>query len=328
LIQVNAEQSVSCNDNVMRNLHLLVLSTVLLQSPAKAEVLYVRPDNGPPTAQFRWHDEVIRDPISVKSAIAIAKTANGSRQVEIRLLRQEGVDETFYSVDLSTYRSALRWNGSVDNKLIVRGQIDRTGTFPRASTIVIGQPLSKTICKLGSIELCYPSPDRVAPPSGVKQQELADEVAAEMDSRSAARQDASDIRFRLHCFLVWESKHVEFVEMGFRDCWYAAVASYASTEISLKDSVIEGSTWAFLAVGKRDTPQTAHSFEVTGNLWKQSPSTYRRNASSCDIRNDWDCPASVYADIPWGVSHHHCPSSDNLGLLAARSSGGSGASID
>ena len=136
----------ACNSfGVMRNLIILAITGSLLYSPARAEVLYVRPDNGPPTAQYRWHDEVIRDPISVKTAIAVAKLANGSRPIEVRLLRQEGADETFYSVDLSTYRSALRWNGSADNKLIVRGQIDRTGTFPRASTIVVGQPLSKTI---------------------------------------------------------------------------------------------------------------------------------------------------------------------------------------
>src|SRR5262249_4179404 len=134
----------------------------------------------------------------------------------------------------------------------------------------------------------------------------------------AARQDASDIRFRLHCFLLWESKHVEFAEIGFRDCWYAAIASYGSTNISLKDSVLEGSTWGFLAVGRRGNPQTAHSFEVTGNFWKQSPSTYRQNALSCDMRNDWDCPASVYADIPWGVSHHHFWSPLNGALFRSR----------
>ena len=42
------------------------------------------------------------------------------------------------------------------------------------------------------------------------------------------RQDPSDIRFRLHCFFLWESAYVDFVDMGFEDCWVAAVASYAS----------------------------------------------------------------------------------------------------
>jgi hypothetical protein len=291
---------------------------VFLCSPAQAEVLYVRPDDGSPTARYHWHDEVIHDGISVKTAIAVAKTANGSRPIEIRLLRQEGAVETFYSVDLSTYRSALRWSGSADNKLIVRGQVDRTGKFPRASTILIGQPLRQTICNLGSIDLCYPPPRGAAVPNSERHQELADEVAAEMESRRAAPQDASDVRFRLHCFLLWESAYVEFIDMGFRDCWYAAVANYASTNITLRNSVIEGSTWGFLAVGRRDVPQTAHSFEVSGNLWKQSPSSYRQSSKSCDIRNDWDCPASVYADIPWGISHHHFWSPLNGALFRSK----------
>src|SRR5215510_10432369 len=88
----------------MRNLAILALGVALLGSSARAEVLYVRPDSGPPAAEYRWHDEVVRDPISVKAAITVAKTANGSRPIEIRLLRREGANETFYSVDLSTYR--------------------------------------------------------------------------------------------------------------------------------------------------------------------------------------------------------------------------------
>jgi hypothetical protein len=59
--------------------------------------------------------------------------------------------------------------------------------------------------------------------------------------------------------------------MGFRECWFAAVASYASSNIALRNSVIDGSSWAFLAVGKKARPETAHSFEVTGNVWRQSP---------------------------------------------------------
>jgi hypothetical protein len=302
----------------MRNLVILAIGGLCFCSPARAEVLYVRPDDGPSAAQYRWHEEIIRDPMSVKAAIAIAKTTNGSRPIEIRLLRREGAAETFYSVDLSSYRSALRWSGSAENRLIVRGQVDRSGAFPRARTIVVGQPLSRTICKVGSIDLCYAPPDRAAARNGERHQELADDVAAEMESRRAAPQDAGDIRFRLHCFLLWESKHVEFAEMGFRDCWYAAVASYASTNITLKNSVIEGSTWGFLAVGRRDAPQTAHSFEVTGNLWKQSPSSYREASPNCDMRNDWDCPASVYADIPWGISHHHFWSPLNGALFRSR----------
>ena len=179
----------------------------------------MRPDDGPPKAEYLWHGEVIRDPVSAKAAIGIAKTANGSRPIEIRLLRQKGADETFYSVDLSSYRSALRWRGTPENTLVIRGQVDTAGQFPHASTIVLGQPLRQTMCKVGSIDFCYPVPNRPAAGNGERHQDLGDEVAAEMDRRRAERRDLSDIRFRLHCLLLWESAYVDFVDMGFRDCW-------------------------------------------------------------------------------------------------------------
>src|SRR5262249_25425217 len=101
---------------------------------------------------------------------------------------------------LSSYRSALRWKGSPDAKLIFRGQLDTTGPFPRALTIVVGQPLKETMCKVGGVDFCTspPRPIEVAP--GKKPQDLSDPVADAMESRNRAGNEGStDIRFRLHC---------------------------------------------------------------------------------------------------------------------------------
>ena len=81
LIHIKAAPGLACNSfRVMRNLIIQALCGLLLYSPARAEVLYVRPDDGPPKAEYLWHDEVIRDPASAKAAIGIVKTANGSRR--------------------------------------------------------------------------------------------------------------------------------------------------------------------------------------------------------------------------------------------------------
>jgi hypothetical protein len=94
---------------------------------------------------------------------------------------------------------------------------------------------------------------------------MLNNVTEEMDRSASQEQSAPrDVRFRLNCFLLWESAFVEFAEMGFRECWFAAVASYASSNIALRNSVIEGSTWAFLAVGKKGRPETAHSSRSRG----------------------------------------------------------------
>jgi hypothetical protein len=75
LIHINASVVILVRlTGVMRNLIILALGGLVFSSPARAEVLYVRPDNGSPTAEYRWHDEVIRDSISVNAAITLVKT--------------------------------------------------------------------------------------------------------------------------------------------------------------------------------------------------------------------------------------------------------------
>src|SRR5215218_4649670 len=104
--------------------------------------------------------------------------------------------------------------------------------------------------------------------------------------------------------MFWESSFVEVADLGFRECWLAAVAAYASSNMILSGSVIEGSTYAFAAIGRKGIPQSSHSFDISHNVWRQSPSLYRTAAAGCDIRRDWECPVSIWADISWAVVHH------------------------
>jgi hypothetical protein len=294
------------------------LAALFVATPAHSEILYVRPDGDSSSRAYRWGDEVVPDPIPLKSAIDIAKAANGSRALEIRLLHREGAQETVYSVNLSSFQSALRWQGSEDKRLLIRGQIEASGTDRRPLTWVVGRPLSQTVCEVNGTNVCAlqqgPTPQRES------RQDLLHELANELEQPDEVKErlTSPDLNFRLHCFLFWESAYVEVADMGFRDCWFSAVASYASSNIALRDSVIHGSTWAFLAIGKKAAPETAHSFEVTGNVWKQSPAAYRSGMPSCDIHHDWDCPVSIWSDVPWGVVHHHFWRPLNGALFMAR----------
>ena len=175
-----------------------------------------------------------------------------------------------YSVSLSTFESALRWHGSENARLTMRGQVHRAEPIPRALTVFVGRPLSQTVCELDSVNTCAPLPDKaVASRADGSESQLLDQVAQELDRSAGAgnRRASGDIHFRLHCLLFWESAFVDVADSGFRDCWFAA----SSSNITLRNSLIDGSTWAFLAVGRKAMPETAHSFEVTGNLWRQSP---------------------------------------------------------
>ena len=128
----------------MRFLAALAFWVMLVPAPASSEIIYARPDGDPSTARYLWADEVITNGVPLADAIALAKTANGSRPLEIRLLRRAETQETSYSVDLGSTGSALRWRGSEKNRLIIRGQVDRSGSLPRALTIIVGRGVAAT----------------------------------------------------------------------------------------------------------------------------------------------------------------------------------------
>src|SRR4051794_4110225 len=82
------------------------------------------------------------------------------------------------------------------------------------------------------------------------------------------------VRLKGRTPVVWDSEFVVVEDVGFRNCWLAAFVAYWSSHVTLRNSVIEGSTYALAAIGGDESAPTAHSFEVIGNLWKQSPSAY------------------------------------------------------
>ena len=288
----------------MRKLIVLTLALVLASAAARCETLYARPDTAPAGDIYRWERETIAESIALREAIAIAKAANGTRPIEIRLLQHGDDDETVYALHLSTLNSALRWKGSELNRLVIRGQTDRSGTVPRPLTTIAGRPLPDTVCRPKGVDLCRSAPEDSPAAFLSHSTTVADRIEEALDQASTGAAGPDDVQFRLHCFLLWESAYVDVVDLGFRDCWFAAVASYASNHVALRRSIIDGSTYAFLAVGKKAKPETAHSFEVTGNAWRQSPSSYRSPDPACDPRWNWSCPVSVWADLPWAVTHH------------------------
>lgn len=290
----------------------LAVCALLASAPASSEVLYARPDGTAASAPYRWADQVVTGSIPLSEAIDIARATDGARSLEIRLVHRADMRETTYTLDLGSVRSALRWHGSDSHRLTIRGQTEGAGAGRRALTTIVGQrSLRETLCAPNGFDLCAAA---IQDPSD-RRQDLLDYLAQESEGREAA--PAHDIRLRLDCLLIWDSAFVEITGMGFRDCWLAAVGSYASSSVALRDSIIEGSSYAFAALPRKARPETAHSFEITGNVWKQSPSTYRSPADSCDIHNDWSCPISIWSDVPWGIVHHHFWSPLNGALFGA-----------
>src|SRR4051812_30208700 len=187
----------------MRSLITFAAFGLFVAAPAHSEILYARPDGDVISGAYRWGDEIVPDPLPFKSAIDIAKAANGSRALEIRLLHREGAQETVYSVNLSSFQSALRWQGSEDKRLLIRGQIEASGTDRRPLTWVVGRPLSQTVCEVNGTNVCAlqqsPTPQRES------RQDLFHELANELEQPDAVKERSTSpgTNFRLHCFLFW-----------------------------------------------------------------------------------------------------------------------------
>ena len=144
-------------------------------------MLYARPDGDAASGPYLWADEAITDAVTLKEAVAMARSAGGTRSLEIRLLRRPGTAETTYSLDLGSTGAALRWRGSAANKLTLRGQVDRSGSSPRPLTTIVGErTLRQILCEPHGVDLCAAAaPD--GPPD--RRQDLLDHLSGELDER-------------------------------------------------------------------------------------------------------------------------------------------------
>jgi hypothetical protein len=103
---------------------ILAAATVLQPSPGLSEILNACPDAEVAGAQDRWGNDVVPDAMPLKAALAIARSINGTKALEIRLLHASGAPETLYSVDLGSVQTAPKWQGSENAKLIIRWQLE------------------------------------------------------------------------------------------------------------------------------------------------------------------------------------------------------------
>jgi hypothetical protein len=72
---------------------ILAAATVLQPSPGLSEILNACPDAEVAGAQDRWGNDVVPDAMPLKAALAIARSINGTKALEIRLLHASGARE-------------------------------------------------------------------------------------------------------------------------------------------------------------------------------------------------------------------------------------------
>src|SRR4051794_29913076 len=178
-----------------------LLAILLLHFPLLAmgwwedrEVLFAFPDADPVDAVYLWHHAVVTSGMPLSAAIHKAQANGGSEPMEIRLLNRQGAAETVYRLGLGSTTGALRWRGTADRLLTVRGQMDRSGARPRPLTVVVGRSLRETLCSINNIDVCALAEVDVPPSRDV---DALDYLAGELNRRNIIKnkgEPAEDVK--------------------------------------------------------------------------------------------------------------------------------------
>ncbi len=99
-------------------------------------------------------------------------------------------------------------------------------------------------------------------------------------------------------------------DLTFQECWLAAVRAIGSRRVTLRRSLVIGSSYGLAARGSRERP--ADALVVEDVTWVQDASGFdltaltREGPFHCsDGRvSPFGCPGLLWRSIPWGVSHH------------------------
>ncbi|HEY1383430.1 MAG TPA: right-handed parallel beta-helix repeat-containing protein [Dongiaceae bacterium] len=114
----------------------------------------------------------------------------------------------------------------------------------------------------------------------------------------------------VRCMNVDASSGITFSDLAFRDCWLPGIFLIDSANITVKNSLFVGSSYAVIAVAS-GLPEAVHDFTIENNVWIADDSGYgtAANAGKEDCGSVYidpaaaDCPGVVWSSVPWGVSH-------------------------
>lgn len=106
------------------------------------------------------------------------------------------------------------------------------------------------------------------------------------------------------CLAVEDASWIVFEDLTFRDCWLPGIHITGGQYITLRRSVIHGSSYVVAAF---NSPRSqSHHFLIEDNFWVQDTSGFNDSSTpGCAADpGDGDCPGLMWHTIPWGVIHH------------------------
>jgi hypothetical protein len=114
----------------------------------------------------------------------------------------------------------------------------------------------------------------------------------------------------VRCLNVDASSGIIFSSLAFRDCWLPGIFLADSANITVRNSLFVGSSYAVIAVAS-GLPEAVHDFTIENNVWIADDSGYgaAANAGKDSCKSVYvdpagaDCPGAVWSSVPWGVTH-------------------------
>lgn len=112
----------------------------------------------------------------------------------------------------------------------------------------------------------------------------------------------------VRCLNVDASSGIIFSDLAFRDCWLPGIFLTDSANITVRNSLFVGSSYAVIAVASGQ-PEAVHDFTIENNVWIADDSGYGAAAGKEECRSIYvdpagaDCPGAVWSSVPWGVTH-------------------------
>jgi hypothetical protein len=198
--------------------------------------------------------------------------------------------------------------------VLIRGLGQRTRLVGRTIEEIRGCPMPEDdveqACGGGATALAVPQASDLLSALTTSTSALAGERERSRRSRLAVPIGRAGRLAEAACLDINRADGVTIEDLTFQECWLAAVRAIGSRRVTLRRSLVIGSSYGLAARGSRERP--ADALVVEEVTWVQDASGFdtaaltREGPFRCgDGRiSPLGCPGRLWRSIPWGVSHH------------------------
>lgn len=283
---------------------VLILSAFAAGAAKADRIIYASPTGG---SGFDESGEHTTGVLTLPQAIADSKN-HPKERVTIQLLTTAKDALTIYRADLKPCAFLLNdIQRTEKTRLTIRGVRSGDKVLVQvAGTSVEDIKAKKGLCDVPSVSVLSSLADQFRQGPARNDDLLRGLANREESIRTGANLLGAEDQVHLtRCFHVSDSAWISFEHLYFKDCWLPAVYAADSRNIALRKSLIEGSSYVFIAIATRARPERASGFAVEDNVWLQDTTGFGPDKAPACREINWtaNCPGEMWSEIPWGVTH-------------------------